>query len=378
MSNHDILATLSKRREKIAAHYKAKLGNSAAAIEQTLMALDHPVSYYVVLTHEERELVRAEWQALALNQGVSLSRPKTKPVRKPPVIPASVLEFFGDGQCIPNRPRAADDFRFGTRLTSWMEAQTRRSIQLNPPGMTYWLIFDCDHTDIERWQTAGLPEPSFITVNPANGHHHVVYRLGAPVCTSERGRYRPIAYLRAIRGALRAALGADENYAGLLTKNPLHPAWQVIRPCTMPAYTLAELAGQLDLKGAGGDSTGVIDLTLVEEGGRNRALFDAVRVWAYSHSEDEQNILTYADHCNAQLRDPLYEQEVRTIAKSIYRYCCNRLAHKQGSSDEFRARQATRGRLGGRPCTTGTERPWEVEGISRATWYRRRAKEMHV
>jgi len=33
-------------------------------------------------------------------------------------------------------------------------------VQLNRPGMVSWLIFDCDHADVFRWEAAELPPQS--------------------------------------------------------------------------------------------------------------------------------------------------------------------------------------------------------------------------
>ncbi|NMM14204.1 MAG: hypothetical protein HHJ17_11805 [Rhodoferax sp.] len=383
MSNYDdIIKTLAERRGKISARFDAGLGNSEQAIRQTIQALDHPASRYVDCSEEERNRVRQEWQELAAEQGVSLATPpQRKRMRKVRPLPDAVVEFFGDSNRIPYRPRATDDYKHGTRLCSWHVAYRLRSVQLNPPGMTHWLVFDCDHQNVERWRLADLPEPSFITLNPLNGHHHVVYLLSSPVCTSIHGRYKPIAYLRAVREALRAALDADENYTGLLTKNPLHLAWLVVKPAIMPAYTLEELAAGLDLERTQkprSKCNDVSDLGHIEKGRRNRALFDAVRQWAYVNANDGDDIASFAHQCNELFPDPLSHNEVETTAKSIARFCSLHFSGPRPHTAEFRARQADRGRLGGRPLTTGTTRPWETEGISRATWYRRQGKDRSV
>lgn len=375
-----ILNALAARKEKYAAQFKMGMGNSSSEIQRLIVAIDHPASHYARLPTRERDAIRTEWLAFAEQLDVQLTpkAPKLRKPRQPAVISSTVTEFFGDTECLPRRPYAANgDAILGTYPRSWSVAARMRHIQLNPPVMKYWIIIDCDHTEIERWKRVGLPEPAFITVNPANRHHHVVYRLKEPVCTSDRGHAKPIEYLRAVSAAIRKALGGDESYTGLLTKNPLHQDWQVVRSPEMPMYTLAELSKGLELPREPVTKTEHFqhenrELQDVGIGMRNKSLFDAVRWWAYAHSSGQRSILAYAMQLNSQLGDPLPANEVRTLARSIAKYCAR---HGIGKASRdyaaFCEKQAERGRLGGRPRTTAESRPWEAEGISRATWYRR-------
>lgn len=388
---HQIIAAFETRLDAIVARFKAGQGNSEKQLRLMFEALGHGASHYASLASSEREALLTKLLIVAATVRANLFKKKSPAKKKAPVAateeaaqskcpaakahpaPDSVLAFFGDANCLPRRPRAADDYTHGTRLHAWEVAATLRHLQLNPPAMVHWLIFDCDHTDVARWRQAGLPEPSFITVNPDNGHHHIVYKLAAPVCVSQRGRERPKQYLRSVREALRDALHGDPAYPALLTKNPLHSAWTVIRPAVMPSYTLAELAADLSLPAAGkaGPVKGVphIDLTAITRGGRNRALFDALRSWAYMNSGCYDAILAQGLLLNDLFPDPLGVAEVQTIARSIARYVSNRVCRQH--TPAFRSRQAARGRKGGRPCSQVQREPWIALGISRATWYRR-------
>lgn len=357
-NNKQILEALDKRHSDIRSNFFAGIGNSADAVERTLAALDSPASYYACLTTSEREQVRKNWLDLASIVGVQAKKKTRLKKRHPIKIPKLVEDFFGSSDCIPHRPLAANNFADGAFACSWQKAAEKLSIQLNPAAMAYWLIFDCDHTEVDAWQKAGLHRPSFITVNPNNMHHHVVYRLSTPVCTSPNGRYKPQAFLNAIRESMRTALRADQHYAGLLTKNPMHPAWTVIRTEVMPAYTLHELALMLDLTRAKRYSrpqADFADLSRVEKGSRNRTLFDAVRIWSYANAKTQEDIFNYAQQCNTLIPEPLPMSEVQVIAKSISKYC---LRAKKICSEKFRLRQSERGRLGGRPTVTAKEQPW--------------------
>lgn len=376
MTKAQILARLSERHAQIAASPDVLDKSTREAIERTLEALDSPHSLYVVLSADERAQVRAQWQALTPHQGTAPKKSRGK-LRPAPGLPPAVLAFFGSSEYLPHRPRAADDYTLGIQRMSWERAQSLRSIELNPPAYIHWLVFDCDHADHERWKSAGLPEPSFITINPGNSHHHVVYRLSAPVCRSERARAHPLEYLRAVEEAMRDALGGDPDYARLLTKNPLHPAWVTIHPQVMPSYSLAQLAATVDLKRADEKPGTKVSrssrefaerLSTTASGGRNRALFDAVR----QRPTTERNIRDYAERCNAMFPTPLPLSEVISIAKSIERYEISKRGNK-ATSEALRSRQAARGRLGGRPRTTGISQPWEGDGVSRSTWYRKKA-----
>lgn len=379
--HNNILETLAARRARYSQPGLLQL-DTAPAIRQTLAALDHPYSHYAGLTSDQREQVRQDWTTLAAELGVSLAQPKvaTKKVRKAPPVPSMVASFFGEAaSCLPHRPLAADDYTLGIYPCSWLAAACLRTVQLNPSSMTHWLIFDCDHVAADRWRTAGLCEPTFITINPSNGHHHVVYKLTTPVCMTERGRAGPQRYLRAVREALRAALDGDPGYSGLLTKNPLSACWEVIRPVgEIRAYTLAELSAGLDLRAAGrraapgGDAAE--GLAEVGAGGRNRALFDCLRRWAYSRAASADAVHARASQFNLRLAEPLSGREVSAVAKSVARFVSRHITPNGGTSEQFKLKQAARGRLGGRPQTTGGSKPWVQAGCSRATWYRRLAK----
>lgn len=375
----EILARLSERHRCIAASEPSR--ETRQTVQRTLDALENKHSYYAVLSSQEREQVRAKWQQLAISLGVRPIRNKHRVCSKKPALelPPRVMQFFGGSECLPHRPRGADDYTLGIQRMSWERAQNLRSIEINPPAHVYWLLFDCDHADHNQWKVAGLPEPSFITVNPANGHHHVAYRLIAPVCRSENAHARPRAYLRAVQEAMRQALRGDPHYAGVLTKNPLHPAWTTICAENMPAYSLAQLHRTIDLQQASGSTSKVSkvrrnritpSLAEVGIGGRNHALFNAVRL----RPAAEQDVQAYAERCNELFHQPLPGSEVIAIANSIERYEATR--HGRNASEAFRSTQAARGRLGGRPLRSGQCQPWLALGISRATWYRQQQRSM--
>ena len=136
-----------------------------------------------------------------------------------------------------------------------------------------------------------------------------------------RFRIKPLRYLAAIEGALCRQLEADPDFAGLVTKNPLHDSWETV-VVHDHQYTLAELAQPLDLRLASNEKA-YRDAGL----GRNVTAFDAVRLWAYSAVRDfwgpnglnrwSAAVLGKVDEVNRQFPQPLPFSEVKAISKSI-------------------------------------------------------------
>ena len=93
--------------------------------------------------------------------------------------------------------------------------------------MAYYLVFDIDREGaVFAWYDENLPTPLWTSMNPENGHAHIAYRLKIPICTSDIAHIKPIRFLAAIESAMIEKLKSDRGFAGLLTKNPLHPHWQ--------------------------------------------------------------------------------------------------------------------------------------------------------
>lgn len=204
-------------------------------------------------------------------------------------------------------------------------------IQANPEGLVRWVIFDVDRPGgALAWEDANLPVPTWVSVNPENGHAHICYGLSAPVRTIGNGvKQHPIRYLKAVRAAFSQKLGADGAYAGILTKNPYSSKWRTQWMGAM--YTLGDLeeylVGQLsDYKPPPACPGKQISA------GRNVSIFDATRRWAYleyfrqrhaslaSAKHWEDHVHDAASKVNRSLDAPLREQEVRHISRSIARW----------------------------------------------------------
>jgi hypothetical protein len=271
---------------------------------------------------------------------------------------------------LPRRPYCSDNLEAGLRIRPTQTALRYRHIQPNPPLAVAWLVFDIDYDYPQaalRWDMPNHPPPTITVVNPQNGHAHLVYGLNTPVAMSDTAKDAPIRYAAAIQAAFRARLGADNGYAGLIAKNPLHPDWQV--EWVNKLYDLCELAEYVSLpkRIPARESFGL---------GRNCTLFDELRAWAYqwirvykkngaSQTEWHGAIRGQAESLN-QFEAPLSFSEVHAIAKSVSKWVWQHF-----SDVTFSALQSARGKRGGRPKTTTKDgKPWERAGLSRATYYR--------
>lgn len=198
----------------------------------------------------------------------------------------------------------------------------RQYIQHNPPHLCAWLVFDCDHTNQFIFKDAGLPAPSWIASTPATGRFHAAYAIES-VFTTINARAKPLAYLAAIQRVYTKLLNADPGYSGLITKNPLHVAWNVWFVHDH-VYSLGELADYVDLS----------EPRQMQRSfgfGRNVDLFDRTRKWAYRNVHKSKNnmdfesaLLAKTESFNESFDAPLGYNEVKSVAKSICKYVWRR------------------------------------------------------
>jgi hypothetical protein len=258
----------------------------------------------------------------------------------------------------PKKPYCSDD-KTARNIRPFLSALKRSYIQANPPHLRVWLIFDVDREGAafawESWERPDLPHPNWVAINPANAFAHLVWGLSVPVLfDSPDMRQAPLRYLCAVEAAYRAVLGADQDYSGLLTKNPFHERWKVL--WGPPGfYTLAELAECVDLpkflpkRGRNPEQIGL---------GRNVCVFDDLRKWAYRHIRDYKAAglpgwNPWMAECNARalglngdFPNPMDGREVWHIAKSVGKWTWRRF-DIAASDARFSKLQAHRGRQGG-------------------------------
>jgi hypothetical protein len=138
-----------------------------------------------------------------------------------------------------------NDFAEGTKFRKRGKVDQFAYCGLNPVYRAY-LSFDLDSpASAFRFEDVNLPAPTIITVNRTNGHSHMLYRLNTPVAYHRNSRSAPQDYFEAIQSAMESRLSADTAFNHTLTKNPLHPAWEVI---TFPtSYDLTDFAEWIEL-----------------------------------------------------------------------------------------------------------------------------------
>jgi hypothetical protein len=154
-----------------------------------------------------------------------------------------------------------------------------------------------------------------------------------------------------VEAAFRAKLDADQGFSGLITKNPTHPLWRLLRGPRID-YELWELAEYVDLpRHLPKRKPEQIGL------GRNVTLFDWLRHYAYRqvrhYKTDVRNFVVWQAHLNTKALErngdflhPLDSREVWYIVKSVAKWTWQRF-DIEASDARFSQLQAARGRASG-------------------------------
>jgi hypothetical protein len=196
----------------------------------------------------------------------------------PSVAPAGLAETARErfARTLPWTVLATNDFAGGVDRVPKRVAIRRREIAPDPPGWLTALRFDVDGADAStRWLDAGLPPPNLIVRRRSTGHAHLIYLLGVWVRTDGQRGWREIRFASVVDRGMTAALGADIAYSARFQHNPLDDeAWDV-REVRAEPYSLAELAQHVDLETPARSAPTSSGL------GRNVAVFDRLRRWAY-------------------------------------------------------------------------------------------------
>lgn len=262
----------------------------------------------------------------------------------------AVIKQISLSKALPKRPYCSDNLSTGIYPRLQRIAITKRYIQLNPPQMQHWLVFDIDRPNSAyAWYDANLPPPFAVVVNESNRHCHIIYRLESPVCTSDLAHEKPLRYLAAIQSAYTAKLQADVNYSGLIAKNPFSQNhWRVIYCAVNALYGLSELAEWVDLTQVPKRCKNASEAVAL---GRNCALFDSLREIAYKSIREyrmgkvdtwREYVLNQAMSMNV-FREPLPQSEVKAIAKSVANWTWKKMRY---DTEAFKQRQSVRGKKG--------------------------------
>lgn len=266
---------------------------------------------------------------------------------------------------LPLWPYASDDLLAGIYRTSRTKALERRWIEANPQALSNLLVTDIDHPDALLRVMDSRPgwRPNAVVENPANGHAHAVWALSEPVTRTEYAERKPLAYAAAVVEGLRRSVDGDKGYSGLMTKNPVHIDWQATW-VTDHLYTLPELHAHLDATGfmppPGWSRTRRRDPVGL---GRNCAIFETARHWAYRRVRDCRDRSQEASDFlrdaitgevlarNEDFSEPLPTNEAVGIARSIHRWITTRSHMWLDGAAAYEATliaiQAARGHKGG-------------------------------
>jgi hypothetical protein len=235
---------------------------------------------------------------------------------------------------LPRYPYATDDPRQGMRPRRREKALEHVYIQVGRyPHAIFRIVLDLDEP---TWWDAMDPIPPTLTIpNPrAPWRAHIVYELEPPVWLSSpkahEGQGNPFALVREVDALLRAYFGADPAYNGLLGRNPLaHP--HLIGGGKL--WDLPSLLEELRDLTPRRRALAYLDTATY---GRNCALFDRVRAFAYgvvamyrgkpngfelfrqavAHEAHRLNRELFRDHPQG----PLPPNEVGWVVKSVAKW----------------------------------------------------------
>ncbi len=263
---------------------------------------------------------------------VTRLRKKTVKSLAPRALPKTIPYLKKIFEDLPKKPYCSNDLTSGLIVRPLQIAKRYKYIQINPPKMIYWLVFDVDRDNgAFAWQNhPGIKPPNLAIINPKNGHAHLWYLLKKPVCRSEAGRINPLRFLSSLQHSITKALGSDLGYCGLITKNPFNSTWKTIefRSLDEP-YSLCELAENIDLESPPKNSE------VVEGVGRNCTVFDTVRIWSYQAISGywkagdlnlwKKAVKAKCDGINELFPSPLTKREIQLIALSIAHWTWKRI-----------------------------------------------------
>ena len=181
---------------------------------------------------------------------------------------------------------------------------------------------------------------------------------------------------------------ADHGYTGVLCRNPMEEAHLDARAVDGPCrtiwgrrepYALAELTNLIPF----GWRRPTVEVSAI---GRNVTLFRTLMRETGKPSNWGRPVLPLALAVADGIREtlggdhPFTDAEVRDTAASVERYQRRNLETGETQAG-FRAIQVARGRRSGEVRRRGSieeAAPWEAEGVSRRTWYRRRREIVQV
>lgn len=238
------------------------------------------------------------------------------------IITTTELQNFQNN--IPKKPYCSSNYKIGTVIRNKEIALKQSHIQVNHPLYQKYLILDIDNNFLDILDENFGLNPNLVIANKNDCKAHFLFRLDKAIIKTESSRIKPLRYAAAVEKALTTKLKADENYSGLLVKNPFCDQFRVFSYRQDP-WNLNELTEYLDLsvkapkQAIESISTGL---------GRNCQLFDEIRLkYAYRQLnnfntlESFQNyLLDKAIQYNNNFTHALNYSEVLSTVKSIAKW----------------------------------------------------------
>lgn len=251
------------------------------------------------------------------------------------------------GAWIPQYPLAGERSGIDQGLTL-KRMHRDRALQLpyiesNPTALRSLVVVDRDENDTDQVaDLLGLPQPSWVAMNPRTRTGHIVFALSAPVCLTDAGRRAPVNLLARIEQGMTDVLGGDIGYAGRITKNPHHEDHLALWGDAEASYSLRDLAKALGDVGALPDRSRTGRTVQDSAVGRNVSLFELTRQWAYrarlrySDSQEwdevveafawDKNVTEIAGHFT---KGPMGRVEVHHLARSVSRWTWRNITPEQ-------------------------------------------------
>lgn len=228
---------------------------------------------------------------------------------------------------VPSFTLCTDTFSDGVYRRTKQSALLKRHIQLQSQNTRQVLLFDLDlEHSFDQWDQVGLPVPTWICLNPQDGHAHYGYALDVPITGYRKTPTSATAWYEAVYAAMNRTLCADPAYNQSLTKNPLHPHWHTYLHDVK--YSLGELAEYLDPK-----QLAHLKLTPLPESinGRNDELFNRLRKqemkqWHLLARASESKAMATVEAEAVDLAQRLFPQnplplaEIKQVARSVGRW----------------------------------------------------------
>ena len=235
-----------------------------------------------------------------------------------------------------------------------------------------------------------LPEPNITVERLRSGNIQAHYFLAAPVHRGPGARRRPIRALVRVSEYLTETARADHGYTGVLSRNPMEDAHvgplATDGPCRTiwgrrEPYALSELTRIVPLgwkrptvvASSDRPQRDACSRTLMRETGKPANWGKPVLPLALAVADAIRKSM-HGDH-------PFTDAEVHSTAASVERYQRRNLASGATQAGLAGAPGGTWAAIReGAPDGAASRRrqPWKAAGVSRATWYRRRAQDAQM